>query len=89
MVVKPYTEQVSHNTRTRKFSTLIESDELVWHRDATDREVHVLEGLGWRFQMDNELPVTLNPGDVIHIPRETYHRIIKGKTDLTVKIIDK
>lgn len=88
-MVKPYTEQVNHNTRIRKFSTLVDVDDLVWHRDATDREVHVLEGQGWRFQLDNQLPRQIAPGDVIHIPRETYHRVIKGKTNLTVKIIDK
>ena len=39
--------------------------ELVWHQDAEDREVEVLEGKGWELQMDNKLPFELVSGDHI------------------------
>ena len=57
-----------------------------WHRDREDRDVTVLEGSGWQLQMDNRLPVYLTPGKTYHIPRNTYHRVIKGNTDLLVEI---
>ena len=60
--------------------------ELVWHRDRETRQVEVLEGKGWKFQFDNALPSILEVGTILHIPRGTYHRVIKGKTDLKVRI---
>jgi hypothetical protein len=38
----------------------------------------------WMVQMDNELPKPLT--EKVFIPKETYHRVIKGSDDLTVKI---
>ena len=35
-------------------------------------------------QLDNQLPVPLT--ETIFIPKEMYHRVIKGTGDLTVKI---
>jgi len=48
----------------------------------------VLTGEGWKVQMDNQLPKEIKRGDEFFIPKETYHRIIKGTTDLVVKIIE-
>ena len=39
----------------RTFNENVNEDELVWHRDKEDRTIHVLEGLNWMLQMDNEL----------------------------------
>jgi hypothetical protein len=36
--------------------------------------------------MDDELPRCLNIGDVLNIPKETYHRVIAGKGKLVVRI---
>jgi ribosomal protein L16 Arg81 hydroxylase len=36
--------------------------------------------------MDNELPKHLNKGDVLYIPKETYHRVIAGNGRLVVEI---
>jgi hypothetical protein len=33
--------------------------------------------------------LALQKGDVIFISRETYHRVIKGTTDLLISIIEK
>ena len=70
----------------RTFSKKVNSMELVWHQDKEDRNIEVLEGEGWSFQRDNELPVPLKEGDRIFITANQIHRIIKGNTDLKIKI---
>jgi hypothetical protein len=57
---------------------------LQWHFDNEDRKITVLKNEGWLLQMDNELPKLLE-GTFI-IPKHIYHRIIKGSSDLVVKI---
>ena len=86
--MKPYSEQTEHDYVLREFSQDISTLELVWHRDKRDRIVEVLEGEGWEFQMDNELPQVLKKGDVMEIPKETYHRVKKGNSKLVIKIIE-
>lgn len=85
---KPYTDtKISSSSWIREFDILsIESDDYVWHRDKNDRTVTVLEGEGWQFQLDNELPHIINMNDNIFIPKMVYHRIIPGKTKLRIKI---
>jgi hypothetical protein len=36
--------------------------------------------------MDNRLPIPLKKGVKFDIPKETFHRVIKGTTDLTILI---
>jgi len=86
--MKPYTEIQQNNTIIRTFPFDLNEEELVWHRDHNDRNVKVLTGEGWKVQMDNQLPVEIKRGDTFFIPKETYHRIIKGNTDLVVKITE-
>ena len=81
--MNPYTDE---NT-TRTFSKDVDPMSLIWHTDQEDRTVTVLEGKGWQFQRDNELPLALNEGDNIFIPMGQIHRVIKGSTDLKLKII--
>lgn len=85
--MKPYQEVIDEgNSRLREFKVDIDSTELVWHKDEKDRYVTILEGEGWQFQKDNELPSILKTGDIIFIPKETYHRIIKGSSNLLINI---
>jgi quercetin dioxygenase-like cupin family protein len=84
--MKPYKEVLNNNSRTREFKVNTPNKELVWHRDEKDRYVTILEGEGWQFQLDNELPLELQKKDVIFIPKQTYHRVLKGKTNLVIKI---
>ena len=70
----------------RTFSKDVDPMELVWHQDAEDREIEVLEGKGWELQMDNELPLELVKGDHIFIRENQIHRVLKGETDLKIKI---
>lgn len=78
----PYIDQ--DNIRT--FSKDVDEMDLIWHRDDEDRNIEVLEGKGWFFQRDNELPLELKEGDRIFIPRHQVHRVIKGETDLKISI---
>ena len=82
----PYQQVIQDNIKVRKFTLEVDSKELVWHRDEKDRHVTILEGEGWEFQLDNELPLELKKGDCIFIPNQAYHRIIKGTTDLVIQI---
>ena len=85
--MRPYTNiKTSKNTIIREFNENIDPTELLWHRDLNSRTITVLEGNGWYFQMDNELPFELKKGDTIFIDKLSWHRVIKGNTTLTIKI---
>jgi len=86
--MKPYRQKHFKNVIIREFGLDIPHTELVWHRDKKDRIVEVLEGDGWEFQYDNELPFTLEKGDMLVIKKETYHRVKKGNSKLVIKIIE-
>lgn len=82
----PFTEkQINNNVFIRHFSKDIESEEMQWHRDKEDRIIEPIHENDWYFQLDNELPIRINKK--IKIPKETYHRGIKGSTDLDIKVI--
>jgi quercetin dioxygenase-like cupin family protein len=87
--MKPYTQTVTGNKILREFAHDTDSHELVWHRDKKDRIVHVIEGNGWKFQLDNMLPILLHEGQEIFIPKETFHRVIKGTNTLKIQITEK
>ena len=83
----PYTDiEVTDKYIIREFNENIDPIELMWHRDLKFRKVTVLEGEGWKFQMDNQLPLELKKGDIISIHAYEWHRTIKGNTALKIKI---
>lgn len=83
----PFTEEaVSDKIRIRTFPSTIWEEDLVWHRDANDRHIQILSGDNWKIQFDNCLPVDLIQFETYFIPKETYHRIIKGSSDLIIRI---
>lgn len=84
--MNPYSERRKDNLIVRTFSQDIDEEELVWHRDRQDREVTILEETDWQFQFDNELPQVLK--NTIFIPKNTYHRLIKGTGELNVHITE-
>ena len=71
---------------TRTFSPDVDSDELKWHQDLKDRKVTIIEDGGWSFQMDDSLPNKLNVAEQLWIPKNIWHRVIKGKSNLVVEI---
>lgn len=85
-MVKPYEDERDGTTIIRTFDENVIEEELVWHRDYSSREVTILEGSGWKLQLDNQLPKEMIPGQIYMIPKMMYHRIIKGEGNLKVKI---
>ena len=85
---KPYTQVKTKDYIIREFSSNTPSFELVWHRDKEDRIVQCLHDTDWKFQLDNQTPKRLSKNKLF-IPKETYHRLIKGTGDLVVKIWQK
>jgi len=76
------------NRFLRFFREDVDAKELVWHRDYNDREVEVIKGHGWQFQYDNEMPKPIKQGDVLLIKSMEFHRLIKGKTELILRITE-
>lgn len=68
----------------RKFSSDADPHELKWHRDEEDRVVTPLNDNDWMFQRDNSLPEPIDKE--ITIARGEWHRVIKGTTDLILKV---
>jgi len=81
-------ETISQNSFKRILSCNIDSDELVWHRDKKNRLVKIIQSGDWKFQSEDELPISLTNGMEIYIPKETYHRVIKGCEDLIILITE-
>ena len=85
---KPYIEEIKDGFTIRQFSDKTPSFEFVWHRDKEDRIVQATHDTDWLFQLDNDVPQGLSENKLF-IPKETYHRLIKGSGDLVVKIWQK
>lgn len=85
---KPYNDVIINNSyRIREFDpTRSNSNDYVWHRDLNDRNITIIDGEGWMFQFDNELPQSINIGDKIFVPKMVYHRLLIGKTKLKLHI---
>lgn len=82
--MKPYLEiPLTKNTFIREFDQK-DSDEFVWHRDKEDRIIESLDQTDWMFQLDNQLPKPIV--GKIFIPKETFHRLIKGTGILKIKL---
>ena len=83
---KPYYELKTFDFIYREFTQDIDEKELVWHRDRKDREVVVIGSTDWQFQLEDEIPQQLQ--DTVFIPKDTYHRLIKGTGNLGIRILE-
>jgi hypothetical protein len=81
-------EILSKNKFKRTFNPDVDSSELVWHRDKKSRLVEITNDTDWMFQMENQLPKKLNKGDLLFIPKESFHRVIKGNGTLEIIITE-
>jgi hypothetical protein len=82
----PFQEtKLGNNVFIREFDKNIDSGEFVWHRDREDRVIKSIGKTDWLIQIDNELPKEIN--EEVFIPMGVYHRLIKGKNDLKIKLI--
>lgn len=85
MKTLPFKEiSLGKNQYIREFSSDVDIHELEWHIDKEDRIIEIIENNNWQVQIDNELPKLLK--DKLFIPKETYHRVIKGDGKLILKI---
>ena len=84
---KPYSEEINEVGLVRTFSKDIDSNELEWHRDKEDRVIIPISENDWTIQYDGELPLKLNVNEEFFIPKNSFHRVIKGSTDLVVEVV--
>jgi hypothetical protein len=85
--VKPYKERrLLDNQILREFNHNVNAEELEWHMDHSDRRVKVIEGHGWKLQLECGLPKEMIIGETYFIPHESWHRILKGQNSLIVLI---
>ena len=87
-MTNPYSDHKGLDGLIRIFSQDVDESELIWHRDHRDRIVTVLEGSGWSVQLDDCMPVALLKGSRVKIPREVFHRLLKGSGDLQLWIVE-
>ena len=81
----PYTDiEVTDKYIIREFNENIDPIELMWHRDNEPRIIEILEETDWKIQLDNNLPTSLK--ERIFIPKQEWHRVIKGNGTLKLKI---
>lgn len=83
----PFTETAFEGYTVRTFDPKAPAHLYKWHFDEEDRTIEVLEDGDWQFQYDNEMPIPVLTGVDIFIPKGVYHRLIPGKSPLSIKIV--
>ena len=79
-------EQIDQYNFIRTFPADVDEMDLIWHADKENRIITVLEGNGWKFQFDEELPIEMTKGLSISIFEGRLHRVIKGNGPLKIKL---
>ena len=79
-------EQIDQFNFIRTFSADVDEMDLIWHADKENRIITVLEGNGWKFQFDEELPIKMRKGKTISILKGRLHRVIKGNGILKINL---
>ena len=83
----PFIEtKIDKYTFIREFSNDVDEMDLVWHEDPENRVIEVIEGNGWKFQYDDQLPFEMIDGVEFTIIKGQIHRVIKGKGPLKIKV---
>jgi len=86
---RPYGQvNIGDDEILREFSGDVDPGDLIWHQDKRDRRVTVIEGKGWKLQLETGLPFIMVPGESYLIPHESWHRLLKGHGQLRVKIVE-
>lgn len=84
---EPYIEyRLNNGDRLRVFKEEVPEEYLVWHRDKEDRDIYIEDNQGWKLQMDNDIPKHLEKDKNYFIPKDVYHRIVKGYGRLIIRI---
>lgn len=76
----------TNNIFVRTFLSTLDHDDLIWHRDATDRILQILQSTKWFLIIEGCYPTELVTGSKYYIPANTYHRLKKGYGDLIIQI---
>ena len=79
-------EQIDQYNFIRTFPADVDEMDLIWHADKENRIITVLEGNGWKFQFDEELPIEMTKGLSISIFKGRIHRVIKGHGQLKIEL---
>ena len=79
-------EKIDKYNFIRTFPADVDEMDLIWHADKENRIITVLEGNGWKFQFDEELPFEMIDGIKITISKGDLHRVIKGKGPLKIEV---
>ena len=79
-------EKIDEYNFIRTFPADVDEMDLIWHADKENRIITVLEGNGWKFQFDEELPIKMTKGKSISILKGVIHRVIKGNGPLVIKL---
>ena len=79
-------EQIDQYNFIRTFPADVDEMDLIWHADKENRIITVLEGNGWKFQFDEELPIEMTDGLSISFFEGRIHRIIKGQGPLKIEL---
>ena len=79
-------EKIDEYNFIRTFPADVDEMDLIWHADKEYRIITVLEGNGWKFQFDEELPIKMRKGKSISILKGRIHRVIKGNGPLVIKL---
>jgi hypothetical protein len=83
----PFCEQIKDGWFYRTFKSDLEQEDLKWHYDDEHRIMVITHETDWKFQLEDNLPTSINKP--IFIPRGMYHRVIKGTSNLKLKIYKK
>ncbi len=87
VTVLPFEEEkIKDNIFIRTFSTDVDEMDLIWHTDKENRFIRVLEGNGWQFQYDEELPFEMTDGLGFPVMKGQIHRVIKGLGPLKIEL---
>ena len=79
-------EKIDDHIFIRTFSADVDEMDLIWHKDKENRVIKILEGNGWKFQFDEELPIEMTEGLSISIFKGRIHRGIKGHGQLKIEL---
>jgi len=79
-------EKIKDNIFIRTFSVDVDEMDLIWHTDKENRFIKVLEGNGWQFQYDEELPFEMTDGLGFPVMKGQIHRVIKGVGPLKIEL---
>ena len=80
----PFEEkQIDQFNFIRTFSADVDEMDLIWHADKENRIITVLEGNGWKFQFDEELPIEMTEGKSISILKGVLKSYIADSSNIT------